>query len=695
MTQQCPDCNAFNDSGASFCANCGVQLGIPVSQYLNTNEVLLNRYRIDSLLGQGGFGAVYRAWDTALNRSCAVKENLETGTQAQQQFQQEASILANLSHPNLPRVTDHFVLPGQGQYLVMDFVDGHDLDSILSQGGPLPAKQAVKLISQIAEALTYLHSQPRPVIHRDIKPANIRVRPDGHPFLVDFGLVKLFATHRMTTAAARGITPGYSPPEQYGQGGTDARSDIYTLGATLYTLVTGLIPQESVGRAARDTLVHTHLVNPGVPQSVSAVIARAMALNPAQRYRSAAEFKIALEAAITSPASRGTIVIPPSQQVMAPVESASVPISRPVLSGMAIGAVIMGLILIVLVAVVGFVVIPKWLETPTPQAAVIVVTATSASDIEPPTATQIDESISIPPTVDTEEEEPLPPTITPTPIPTSTDSPEPMDVAMDPNQGWIALSSSRSGDTEIAVMKADGSGFWHLTSHESYCDEPDFSPDGTRIAFERKFGQDYNWEIHIIGVDGSGEYSLGDGRLPAWSPDGSWIAFEDLDNNGNEQIWRMTSDGRNREQLTFDNYPNRSPNWSPDGRKLVMMSKVGGNWQIVIFDLSTRQGTQITSGNTDKRFPVWSPDGMWITYNTLKGGSPDQIWIINPDGKNEHKLTNSGQNGRPSWSPDGHYVIFNAKIGDEWKIVRISVDGSDYQIISRGGGGDGQPDWIP
>src|SRR5512139_1574257 len=117
---------------------------------LTAGQVLNNRYRIVSLLAQGGFGAVYRAWDINLNRPCAVKENMDVSPEAQRQFTREATVLANLSHPNMPRVTDHFILPGQGQYLVMDFVEGDDLASIVRQRGPVPVKQAIMWISQVA-----------------------------------------------------------------------------------------------------------------------------------------------------------------------------------------------------------------------------------------------------------------------------------------------------------------------------------------------------------------------------------------------------------------------------------------------------------------------------------------------------------------------------------------------------------------
>lgn len=194
---------------------------------ISTGHILANRYRIVKLLGQGGFGAVYRAWDISLSHPCAIKENLETSSVAQRQFAREAQILANLSHPNLPHVTDHFVILGQVQYLVMDFIEGENLQEILDRlGGPLPEDQAIFWIKQVCDALTYLHSQNPPVIHRDLKPANIKIDPTGKAVLVDFGIAKIFDPSQGTTVGARGVTPGFSPPEQYGQGGTDPRSDV-------------------------------------------------------------------------------------------------------------------------------------------------------------------------------------------------------------------------------------------------------------------------------------------------------------------------------------------------------------------------------------------------------------------------------------------------------------------------------------
>jgi hypothetical protein len=258
--------------------------------------MLNSRYRIVRLLGQGGFGAVYRAWDTNLNRPCAVKENLDTSPEAQRQFTREATVLANLSHPNLPRVTDHFILAGQGQYLVMDYVEGEDLATMIKRDGPMSTAQALTWITQVADALHYLHGRQPQVVHRDVKPANIRITPDGKAMLVDFGLVKLYDPHLHTTLGARAVTPGYAPPEQYGQGTTDARTDQYALAATCYNLVTGQEPMESVQRMAGGQMPLAHQVNPQTPLPTSLAIERAMRLEPSQRFSTVMEFKNALTA---------------------------------------------------------------------------------------------------------------------------------------------------------------------------------------------------------------------------------------------------------------------------------------------------------------------------------------------------------------------------------------------------------------
>lgn len=147
---------------------------------LTSGQTLNNRYRIVRLIGQGGFGAVYRAWDMSVNLPVALKENLDGSAEAQRQFQREAAVMALLRHPNLPRVTDYFSLPGQGQYLVMDFVEGQSLADLLQQrGAPFSAAEALPWVEQVCAALEYLHHLTPPIIHRDVKPQNVIITPEG------------------------------------------------------------------------------------------------------------------------------------------------------------------------------------------------------------------------------------------------------------------------------------------------------------------------------------------------------------------------------------------------------------------------------------------------------------------------------------------------------------------------------------
>ncbi len=209
---------------------------------LTSGQMLQNRYRIVSSLGEGGMGAVYRARDTRLDVPVAIKEMTpqpglapHTLAQLRQQFQQEAQILARLNHPHLVRVGDFFE-EGDSAYLVMDFAEGESLANRIEREGALPEEQVLIWAEQLLDALAYCHAQG--AIHRDVKPQNVIIRPDGRAVLVDFGLVKLWDPHDpRTKTTMRGMgMPEYAPPEQYDieMGHTDARSDVYGLGATLY-----------------------------------------------------------------------------------------------------------------------------------------------------------------------------------------------------------------------------------------------------------------------------------------------------------------------------------------------------------------------------------------------------------------------------------------------------------------------------
>ena len=262
---------------------------------LERGALLHKRYRIVEILGQGGMGSVYRAVDENLGVDVAVKENLFTTDEYARQFRLEAVILANLRHPNLPRVTDHFVIGDQGQYLVMDYIEGEDLRQRMERAGNITEDEAILMGAAMCDALTYLHTRKPPILHRDIKPGNVKITPDGHIFLVDFGLAKVLHGSQATTTGARAMTPGYSPPEQYGTARTDPRTDIYSLGATIYAALTGIIPEDGLARAMDNTqLTPLRKRNNKVSKRLAAAVEKAMGIDPADRFQNAEDFKRAL-----------------------------------------------------------------------------------------------------------------------------------------------------------------------------------------------------------------------------------------------------------------------------------------------------------------------------------------------------------------------------------------------------------------
>jgi serine/threonine-protein kinase len=277
-----------------------------VFKLLQSGTLLRDRYRILAPVGQGGMGAVYRAEDVRLEgRLCAVKEvqhDFADGVmlrQSQEQFHREASILARLDHPNLPKVSDYFSEHDR-EYLVMDFVEGRDLREILNEtsgaGRMLEERQVLGWAAQLCDALAYLHSLEPSVLHRDIKPANIKLTPSGLIKLVDFGLVKLMApddSRTITVLQGRG-TVAYTPLEQYGgdTGHTDVRSDIYSLGATLYHLFTCQPPLNAKHRFLQpDAFQAPRELNPQLSSRVARAMLVAMAMHPDNRPDTVAMFR--------------------------------------------------------------------------------------------------------------------------------------------------------------------------------------------------------------------------------------------------------------------------------------------------------------------------------------------------------------------------------------------------------------------
>lgn len=273
------------------------------SSVLAPDAILQNRYRIVRQLGRGGMGAVYEAIDQRLDAVVALKETFSVDDLLRRQFEQEARLLAQLHHPALPRVSDYFT-EGERAFLVMQFIGGVDLAEIIAtQPGPLPRNQVIAWADQLLDALIYLHTRDRQIIHRDIKPHNLKVTANGQIALLDFGLAKAQTTDLSgsnSSTSIFGYTRRYSPLEQIQDQGTTPQSDIYALGATLYHLLTGVKPQDALARAAAlansksDPLRAANEVHLTVGPEIAAILCRAMALSPEDRYLTASEFRGAL-----------------------------------------------------------------------------------------------------------------------------------------------------------------------------------------------------------------------------------------------------------------------------------------------------------------------------------------------------------------------------------------------------------------
>lgn len=303
---------------------------------LSPNIILRERYRIIHELGHGGMGAVYQAMDENLSRVVAVKETFATTPEQRRAFKREAELLGNLSHPVLPTVSEHFE-HGDGQFLVMQFVPGHDLAELLDlREQPFAETKVLAWADQILDALEDLHSCNPPIIHRDIKPSNLKVTPKGKIMLLDFGLAKGVAGQMSTVEndsqikSIYGYTPSYAPLEQIRGGGTDARSDLYSLAATLWTLLTGIVPPDALTRVGEkeegnpDPLLPAREINPKVSEGVSSVLAQTLSINRNQRPESAAQLRRALRHANDRKLDQPTLQKPPPL-----VQKSQTPISPP------------------------------------------------------------------------------------------------------------------------------------------------------------------------------------------------------------------------------------------------------------------------------------------------------------------------------------------------------------------------------
>src|SRR5215210_8344390 len=260
------------------------------------DTLLQSRYLVQHQIGQGGMCAVYVATDQRFGSTVALKETFFDDPNLRKAFEREARLLNRLRHAALPRVSDHFE-EADGQFLVMEYIPGDDLSQMLKAraGKGFPPRQVLGWADQLLDALDYLHTQEPSVVHRDIKPQNLKLTSRDQVVLLDFGLAKgtPLQTRVTNTGSVFGYSFNYAPIEQMQGAGTDPRSDLYSLGATVYHLLTGSTPPDALTRATAvldgdpDPLRPANELNPHVPVSLADALTRAMALSAARRFGSA------------------------------------------------------------------------------------------------------------------------------------------------------------------------------------------------------------------------------------------------------------------------------------------------------------------------------------------------------------------------------------------------------------------------
>ena len=709
---------------------------------LEQGAILHGRYRIVEILGQGGMGSVYRAIDENLGVEVAVKENLFTTDEYARQFRLEAVILASLRQANLPRVSDHFVVNNQGQYLVMDYIEGEDLRQRMERIGNIPEEEAILIGASICDALAYLHSRKPPVLHRDLKPGNVKITPEGHVYLVDFGLAKVVRGTQATTTGARAMTPGYSPPEQYGTARTDAHSDIYSLGATLYAALTGVIPEDGLARVMDNVqLTPLRKRNPKVSRKLAAAIEKAMEPYPDDRFKSDEEFKQALLAASTKTQKpEGGYVVaaaavevdrPPSKPLNAieqQAEKVGMRENTPArlkrkrkrsLGWLAFSLLLVLIMVVSLGLVINFPTIippeaagylpPGWLPSATP---------TETKTLLP---SLTNGTLAVVPPLDNTRTATLTKRVTLTPsntaTPTITSTPTITPTLIGGGLGTIAFASNRSGIPQIYLMNSDGTEQRAITTETDGACQPDWSPDGLKIVYIspcRSKESDYSGaNLYIMNADGTGREPLGgsiEGDFdPVWSPDGKSIVFTSL-RDGHAQLYKLDLETMEVIRLTETdiNVQARQADWSPDGTQIAYTLRRVGVFQIWVMTNSGQAQQQLVrSGSQLSDFlPAWSPDGTFLSFSQTESfvNSPSPAWLMSMRYEDRKSQPSVKVNAITpivdvDYSPDGYWLVFESVSADpagaNQDIYLMTISGGDRTRLTKDPDVDFDPVWKP
>jgi serine/threonine-protein kinase len=641
----------------------------------------LGSYDIIEAIGEGGMARIYKGYHAELNRYTAIKVinwGLQEDPEYTERFRREAQAIAILRHPNIVQIFD-FGKHSSGYFMVMEFIDGTDLAALLrdyrEQQNLLPPAQIIHLVKDVAAALDYTHS--RGVVHRDIKPSNVMLTQEGQAILTDFGLVMLPAFRSQHTLGNTFGTPHYIAPEQaISSAAASPASDIYALGVILYEMTAGQLPFDDESplsvalKHVSDAPPPPLSFNPNLPPPVEAVILRALAKEPTDRFATAGDLATALEmawsgiytiaatpilpagmppAAIVSkmtlpgpaaadPSASTSQLLSALQPSDAPKQKKSIP-WWPVAIG-AIGLGLMGVWLFFSFfndtsaqpAVTSTLAVVNLITTTSTLAPLPTATSTALpATLTPPTHTptpsplpspilvpMVDSPTSSPTTTSTSTSLPtstptLSPTATlaPSPTPTSTVNPA-SPLTREQLTGKILFKTDRAGYVQIYRMDADGANQLPFDDPALYAQlqvELPLSASKQEQILVRGEGQLDLWRVNLVTKQELRVTSTGRPEYdPAWSPVDNRLVYVS-EETGNGDIYLLNLDGSAIERLTFntDNF-DKHPTWSPDGRQVAFWSDISFNKtrQIYVINLDTR----IISSLSDNPFNDWDP--VWV-----------------------------------------------------------------------------------
>ncbi|MEA2564307.1 MAG: eukaryotic-like serine/threonine-protein kinase [Acidobacteriota bacterium] len=689
-------------------------------------------YRVGEILGGGGMGIVYRAEDTRLGRTVALKflpPELTRDPVAKARFLQEARTASALDHPNICTVYDVGETENHQLYLAMPCYDGETLRRKVERG-PLPLAEAVDYALQVSKGLAKAHRQG--IIHRDVKPANLMVTGDGVVKILDFGIAKLAGEAGLTRTGSTLGTPAYMSPEQMRGTEVDGRTDLWALGVVMYEMVTGRRPflgdhesglRQAILEQEPEPLIR---LRPDAPPELVSVIQRLLAKDVASRYPTAdaavADLRPLAGVSSGSLHTQATVAVQPPRRTPWPWYAAAAA-------------------LLVLAALGGYLLRSGRSEHAAPvQATFTRLTEQDGSETYPSLSPDGNYFVYVK-AAESGSDIYLQRVGGGNPINLTPDTPwADTQPAFSADGQQIAFRSEREGGG-IFVMGATGESVRRLAD---FGYNPAWSPDGKQLAVATegivepgiRTSESQLWRISLD----TGERHLlvrGDGVQPSWSPNGRRIVYWGLSSEAAERsFWTVPAEGGTAVQVLSDRFLNWNPIWSPDGGRLYFLSDRNGSlnvWRIRIdqdsgriagdpepvtsssqsirFLSMSRDGKRVSYATDERRdsletvafdpgrlapgeaipIPLGakavrtvdpSPDGQWLVFDTL--APREDLFLVHPDGSGLRQLTRDEHRDRiPRWSPDGRLILFYSSRSGRYDAWTIAPDGSRTEQITQ------------